>query len=1072
MHRFTLAVGCLLAVGGSALPRNAAAQIGTSADIITGTVTRDDDSPVSGAIVEAFSLETQITRSTHTDQRGRYTIVFTDGGGQYRMTAKSIGLTPAVEIIARIGDEDRLVWNTKLGGSTVQIAAITTEASRQPVTLPERPSPGSTERAFTADQLARLPIDVADINALAALIPGVVMIDATDSTATAFSVAGQRSDANALTLDGLNFGTSAIPQDGLRSTRVITSTYDVSRGQFTGGQVSAQTRSGSNVVTGTSNYQLRDPEFAVEDTTSAYAAGPTVNTLSAGLGGPIVKNRVLAFVSGQGRLQSTPQQSLLSALPTDLTRLGISADSAARFVAILGDATHGERPFSVVPVDAIDNNNVTGLLRMDYLLAETHTLTMYGNLNGTMQEPARVGPLALPQTGGIITNSGGGGMVALTSRFGISWINDLRANYTKTIRDGDALDTLPAGRVTVLSTLPDGRQGFSTLVFGGNAGQPTRSTTQSINLSDELSLLSGAGGHRFRLGGLFTSDRATSTLASNQLGTFTYNSLDDLEANRPATFRRTLQPASRNSLRDEWSAFAGDIWVPLRQLQLTYGVRYDAGRGGDAPAYNPTLDSVFSRRTDDVPSDWMLSPRIGFTWTPDLPNFGVRNQAGAAGGARGGAGGGGGGRGGRGGGGFGGAGFSPAGWTIRGGIGLFRSTLPSNLLAQVATQTGVAGGESQITCTGAAVPTPNWAAYLESVDSIPSACVGPTGPSQGASRTASVFAPDFAASRALRASLSVTHQLNSLFRVSLDGNYARGFSLSGSRDLNLNPTAQFTLADEGDRPVYVPANTIVPQTGALRFNNSRVDPRFGEVLEYFSGLESESEQLTSSVGGILGRGIQLSLSYTWSHQRDQASGTGFGSNTTAANPNEFEWGRSDLERQHAFNLQVTYPAALTLDLSAIGRLSSGTPFTPLVSGDVNGDGARDDRAFIFPAGTPVGDSIQSLIASAPGRLRDCLVAQLGTVAARNSCAGPWQASFELQLNWRPEMFGLNRRLQLSVTTQNLLRGVDELIHGKDGALGWGLTTRPDPNLLTISRFDTLARQYVYAVNGRFGNTSG
>jgi hypothetical protein len=50
--------------------------------------------------------------------------------------------------------------------------------------------------------------------------------------------------------------------------------------------------------------------------------------------------------------------------------------------------------------------------------------------------------------------------------------------------------------------------------------------------------------------------------------------------------------------------------------------------------------------------------------------------------------------------------------------------------------------------------------------------------------------------------------------------------------------------------------------------------------------------------------------------------------------------------------------------------------------------------------------------------------------------------------------------------------VDELLHGKAGALGWGLTTRPDPNLLTISRFDTLARQYVYAVNGRFGNTGG
>src|SRR5882724_8158173 len=131
VRRLTLAVVCLFAVGVSLLPKNASAQIGTSAEIITGTITKDDGSPVSGATVEAYSLETQITRSTHTDQRGRYTIVFTDGGGQYRMTAKSIGMTPAIELIARVGDEDRLVWNSKLSGGAIALAPIVAEAARQ-----------------------------------------------------------------------------------------------------------------------------------------------------------------------------------------------------------------------------------------------------------------------------------------------------------------------------------------------------------------------------------------------------------------------------------------------------------------------------------------------------------------------------------------------------------------------------------------------------------------------------------------------------------------------------------------------------------------------------------------------------------------------------------------------------------------------------------------------------------------------------------------------------------------------------------------------------------------------------
>ena len=70
---------------------------------------------------------------------------------------------------------------------------------------------------------------------MAALAPGVVGLDATDSTGAAFSVAGLRPDANAITLDGLAFGAGALPQDALRNTRVVTSTYDVARGSFSGG---------------------------------------------------------------------------------------------------------------------------------------------------------------------------------------------------------------------------------------------------------------------------------------------------------------------------------------------------------------------------------------------------------------------------------------------------------------------------------------------------------------------------------------------------------------------------------------------------------------------------------------------------------------------------------------------------------------------------------------------------------------------------------------------------------------------------------------------------------------------
>src|SRR5207248_2065036 len=83
--------------------------------------------------------------------------------------------------------------------------------------------------------------------------------------------------------------------------------------------------------------------------------------------------------------------------------------------------------------------------------------------------------------------------------------------------------------------------------------------------------------------------------------------------------------------------------------------------------------------------------------------------------------------------------------------------------------------------------------------------------------------------------------------------------------------------------------------------------------------------------------------------------------------------------------------------------------------------------------TAVGNAMRTLIADAPGSVRRCLIGQLARVAARNSCTGPWQPSFDLQLSWRPAWFGLERRLTVSVLTVNLMGGLDEWLHGPSTA---------------------------------------
>ena len=54
---------------------------------------------------------------------------------------------------------------------------------------------------------------------------------------------------------------------------------------------------------------------------------------------------------------------------------------------------------------------------------------------------------------------------------------------------------------------------------------------------------------------------------------------------------------------------------------------------------------------------------------------------------------------------------------------------------------------------------------------------------------------------------------------------------------------------------------------------------------------------------------------------------------------------------------------------------------------------------------------------------------------------------------------------------NPLGGIDQLLHGSTNLRGWGLSAVPDPRLYSVRGFDSLARQFKYEVNPRFGITS-
>ena len=417
-------LGLVAAACASTVPP-AAAQIGAGIDIITGRVIGPEGEPIADATVEAVSTETQVSRQRTTDIHGRFTILFPDGGGQYQVLVRYIGMAPLRLSVARQADEDRLIVNARMTPAATTLEEITVRGRAPRPRDADRAGPGEIERNLNPDVVLRLPIDGSDPNVLATLAPGVVGIGATDSTAAGFSVAGLRPDANNITLDGLSFGGAAVPQDAVRTTRVVTSTYDVARGQFSGGLVASTTRSGTNVPQGSFTYTLRDRSLAWGgETSSPFGQGFTQNQLGGGMGGPIVRNRLFVFGALQGRWRDQGLTSLSSIDPSTLARLGVSVDSASRFVSLAG-ATGVPATLPSIPADRATDNS-TGLVRLDWKPSDAQTLTLRVDGRWTSQDPARIGSLSLPATGGSNSGHGGGVLASLTSYFAGNLINDFR----------------------------------------------------------------------------------------------------------------------------------------------------------------------------------------------------------------------------------------------------------------------------------------------------------------------------------------------------------------------------------------------------------------------------------------------------------------------------------------------------------------------------------------------------------------------------------------------------------------------------------------------------------------------
>jgi hypothetical protein len=214
------------------------------------------------------------------------------------------------------------------------------------------------------------------------------------------------------------------------------------------------------------------------------------------------------------------------------------------------------------------------------------------------------------------------------------------------------------------------------------------------------------------------------------------------------------------------------------------------------------------------------------------------------------------------------------------------------------------------------------------------------------------------------------------------------------------------------------------------------------------------------------------VTYTYSDSREQFRGF----QSAAGDPRALSWSRGTIAK-HQIVLTVNRNQRDVGNFALQARIQSGTPFTPSVAGDINGDGYSNDRAFVIdPAAastdTASAAAMQRLLGSAPSSIRNCLERQFGKVAGRNSCVGPWSMpQLNLTLSPDPYRFGFRNRGNITLIVSNILGGLDQALHGSNKLHGWGQQAFADPTLLTVRGFDPTAQRFTYTLNPLFGSTS-
>ncbi|CAM8628795.1 Carboxypeptidase regulatory-like domain containing protein [Burkholderiales bacterium] len=376
--RSALALAIAASLSPLAIAQNTSSSIG-------GLVSDGSGKAIAGATVVVTHAPSGTRSVTLSDATGRFLATGLRVGGPYTVTATKGGQTAKEDnLVLKLAEPLELALT--IGAAPVQTVTV---LGQKGFTDP-RSNRFGAGTSFSQADLENLPGFGRDLQEVARLDPRVSQVDkSTDK----ISALGQNFRYNTITIDGVGvsdpFGLSSnglptlkqpIPFDAIDSVQVNVSNFDVTQFGYSGANINAVTKSGTNKLSGSVYYAQQDERMAGDRVTNlstnatAKQADFKVTNTGFTLGGPIIKDKLFFFVNAEKFKDSRAGTPQYGPVGSNLINIGITQSDIEKIQSI-SKTTYGFEAGNLVPSQGeLISDSVMG--KIDWNINQDHRLTL------------------------------------------------------------------------------------------------------------------------------------------------------------------------------------------------------------------------------------------------------------------------------------------------------------------------------------------------------------------------------------------------------------------------------------------------------------------------------------------------------------------------------------------------------------------------------------------------------------------------------------------------------------------------------------------------------------------------